>query len=149
MTFSIDNSEGGLQQPPPPPLGKYVWEKPSGEQGLNIKSLKFWSASQTPFHYVHQAEPSLFPTTKHIISPATITTNDSSERKGPFFSGVPVLGLGRFLFLMVRWVQILFRFLQLCWFQKGAIEVDCKSWGKIFKHTYVSWLRQCPFPSPL
>ena len=33
MTFSIDNPEGGLQQPPPP-LGKYVWEKPSGEQGL-------------------------------------------------------------------------------------------------------------------
>ena len=32
MTFSIDNPEGGLQQPPP--LGKYVWEKPSGEQGL-------------------------------------------------------------------------------------------------------------------
>ena len=31
MTFSIDNPEGGLQQPP---LGKYVWEKPSGEQGL-------------------------------------------------------------------------------------------------------------------
>ena len=30
MTFSIDNP-GGLQQPP---LGKYVWEKPSGEQGL-------------------------------------------------------------------------------------------------------------------
>ena len=33
MTFSIDNPEGGLQQPPP--LGKYVWEKPSGEQGLH------------------------------------------------------------------------------------------------------------------
>ena len=32
MTFSIDNPEGGLQQPP---LGKYVWEKPSGEQGLS------------------------------------------------------------------------------------------------------------------
>ena len=32
MTFGIDNPEGGLQQPPP--LGKYVWEKPSGEQGL-------------------------------------------------------------------------------------------------------------------
>ena len=31
MTFSIDNPKGGLQQPP---LGKYVWEKPSGEQGL-------------------------------------------------------------------------------------------------------------------
>ena len=31
MTFSIDNP-GGLQQPP---LGKYVWEKPSGEQGLS------------------------------------------------------------------------------------------------------------------
>ena len=34
MTFSIDNPEGGLQQPP---LGKYVWEKPSGEQGLICK----------------------------------------------------------------------------------------------------------------
>ena len=33
MTFGIDNPEGGLQQPP---LGKYVWEKPSGEQGLNV-----------------------------------------------------------------------------------------------------------------
>ena len=36
MTFSIDNPEGGLQQPP---LGKYVWEKPSGEQGLNANTL--------------------------------------------------------------------------------------------------------------
>ena len=35
MTFSIDDP-GGLQQPP---LGKYVWEKPSGEQGL-IEILK-------------------------------------------------------------------------------------------------------------
>ena len=32
MTFSIDNQRG-LQQPP---LGKYVWEKPSGEQGLSL-----------------------------------------------------------------------------------------------------------------
>ena len=32
MTFSIDNPRG-LQQPP---LGKYVWEKPSGEQGLTL-----------------------------------------------------------------------------------------------------------------
>ena len=30
MTFGIDNPRG-LQQPP---LGKYVWEKPSGEQGF-------------------------------------------------------------------------------------------------------------------
>ena len=30
MTFSIDNP-GALQQPP---FGKYVWEKPSGEQEL-------------------------------------------------------------------------------------------------------------------
>ena len=37
MTFSIDNPEGGLQQPP---LGKYVWEKPSGEQGLNPKIIE-------------------------------------------------------------------------------------------------------------
>ena len=36
MTFSIDNPEGGLQQPP---LGKYVWEKPSGEQGLKPRPL--------------------------------------------------------------------------------------------------------------
>ena len=33
MTFSIDNPEGGCNNPP---LGKYVWEKPSGEQGLSI-----------------------------------------------------------------------------------------------------------------
>ena len=32
MPFSIDNPRG-LQQPP---LGKYVWENPSGEQGLNF-----------------------------------------------------------------------------------------------------------------
>ena len=32
MTFSIDNPRG-LQQPP---FGKYVGEKPSGEQGLII-----------------------------------------------------------------------------------------------------------------
>ena len=31
MTFSIDNPGGGCNNPP---LGKYVWEKPSGEQGL-------------------------------------------------------------------------------------------------------------------
>ena len=36
MTFSIDNPEGGLQQPP---LGKYVWEKPSGEQGLKGNAI--------------------------------------------------------------------------------------------------------------
>ena len=35
MTFSIDNPEGGCNNPP---LGKYVWEKPSGEQGLNIET---------------------------------------------------------------------------------------------------------------
>ena len=33
MTFSIDNPEGGLQQLP---FGKYIWEKPSGEQGLKF-----------------------------------------------------------------------------------------------------------------
>ena len=42
----------------------------------------------------------------------------------PFFSGVAVLGLGRFSFIMVRWVKILFWFLELYWFRKGAIEVD-------------------------
>ena len=31
MTFSIDNPRG-LQQPP---LGKYVWEKPSGKTRVN------------------------------------------------------------------------------------------------------------------
>ena len=31
MTFSIDNPRGDCNNPP---LGKYVWEKPSGEQGL-------------------------------------------------------------------------------------------------------------------
>ena len=35
MTFSMDNP-GGLQQPL---FGKYVWEKPSGEQGLNINHV--------------------------------------------------------------------------------------------------------------
>ena len=39
MTFSIDNP-GGLQQPP---LGKYVWEKPSGEQGLTAERLQYRS----------------------------------------------------------------------------------------------------------
>ena len=29
MTFSIDNPEGGCNNP----FGKYVWEKPLGEQG--------------------------------------------------------------------------------------------------------------------
>ena len=33
MTFSINNPEGVATTP----LGKYAWEKPSGEQGLNIK----------------------------------------------------------------------------------------------------------------
>ena len=33
MTFSIDNPRG-VATTPPPPLGKYVWEKPSVEQGL-------------------------------------------------------------------------------------------------------------------
>ena len=35
MTFSIDNPEGGCNNPP---LGKYVWEKPSEEQGLKVHS---------------------------------------------------------------------------------------------------------------
>ena len=52
MTFSIDNPEGGLQQPPP--LGKYVWEKPSGEQGLKLifvgeyHSFGFWYTDLHP-----------------------------------------------------------------------------------------------------
>ena len=37
MTFSIDNPEGGCNNPP---LGKYVWEKPSGEQGLKESTVK-------------------------------------------------------------------------------------------------------------
>ena len=37
MTFSIDNPEGGCNNPP---LGKYVWEKPSGEQGLSFLIVK-------------------------------------------------------------------------------------------------------------
>ena len=32
MTFSIDNPRGVATTP----LGKYVWEKPSGEQGLRL-----------------------------------------------------------------------------------------------------------------
>ena len=41
MTFSIDNPRG-LQQPP---LGKYVWEKPSGEQGLKPPTISYCHAS--------------------------------------------------------------------------------------------------------
>ena len=49
-----------------------------------------------------------------------------SKAVDPFFSGVAVLGLEQFSFLMVRWVDMnLFWFLELYWFQKGAIEVDC------------------------
>ena len=36
MTFSIDNPRGVETTP----LGKYVWEKPSGEQGLIIVFFK-------------------------------------------------------------------------------------------------------------
>ena len=36
MTFSIDNPRGVATTP----LGKYVWEKPLGEQGLN-ESLNY------------------------------------------------------------------------------------------------------------
>ena len=32
MTFSIETPRGVATTP----LGKYVWEKPSGEQGLNV-----------------------------------------------------------------------------------------------------------------
>ena len=35
MTFSIDNPRGVATTP----LGKYVWEKPSGEQGLNKMNI--------------------------------------------------------------------------------------------------------------
>ena len=47
MTFGIDNPEGGLQQPP---LGKYVWGKPSGEQGLkaHLKTHLFRQAFPNP-----------------------------------------------------------------------------------------------------
>ena len=39
MTFNIDNPEGVATTP----FGKYVWEEPSGEQGLNAgKSMKSW-----------------------------------------------------------------------------------------------------------
>ena len=31
---------------------------------------------------------------------------------------------GQFSFLMVRWLDMLFRYLELYWSQKGAIEVD-------------------------
>ena len=41
MTFSsLLIIQGGLQQPP---LGKYVWEKPSGEQGLSNQFLRHFS----------------------------------------------------------------------------------------------------------
>ena len=35
MTFGIDNPRGVATTP----LGKYVWEKPSGEQGLTLNNL--------------------------------------------------------------------------------------------------------------
>ena len=44
MTFSIDNPEGGCHNPP---LGKYVWEKPSGEQGLNLNMATITLVIQT------------------------------------------------------------------------------------------------------
>ena len=37
MTFSIDNPEGGCNNPL---LGKYFWEKPSGEQGLKVSFIR-------------------------------------------------------------------------------------------------------------
>ena len=37
--------QGGLQQPP---LGKYVWEKPSGEQGLKL-ILCYYGKEKNPF----------------------------------------------------------------------------------------------------
>ena len=52
-------------------------------------------------------------TTKQIISPASSTIWEKRA----------FLGLGQFLFLTVRWVDMLFWFLELYWFQKGAIEV--------------------------
>ena len=67
-------------------------------------------------HTDSQLSP-LFPTTKQIISSATTSREKS-------FSGVVVLGLGRFSFLMVGWIDTLFWFLDLYQFQKGAIEVD-------------------------
>ena len=39
MTFSIDNPEGGCNNPP---LGKYVWEKPSGEQGFKVACFVYY-----------------------------------------------------------------------------------------------------------
>ena len=39
--------------------------------------------------------------------------NYHQREKGPFFWDVAVLRLGRFLFLMVRWVKIIFWFLEL------------------------------------
>ena len=68
-------------------------------------------------------EPSLFPTTKHIISPATKMYYHQRE-KG-LFLGCRSSRIGEVLVpIMVRWVKILFWFLDLYWFQKGAIEVD-------------------------
>ena len=93
MTFSIDNPRGVATTPPP--LGKYVWEKPSEEQGLMVR----WVDMLFRFLELYWFQ------------------------KGAI-SGVAVLGLGRFSFLMVRWVDMLFWLLELNWFQKGAIEVD-------------------------
>ena len=54
--------------------------------------------------------------------------------KMPFFIGRRGSQFGQFSFLMVRWVDMLFWFLELYWFQKGAIEVD-------YSYTYVNMLK--------
>ena len=62
MTFSIDNPRGGCNNPPP--LGKYVWEKPSGEQGLRINKITY--PKQKMGCFIHfSIFPALFP--QHIF----------------------------------------------------------------------------------
>ena len=57
MTFSIDNPRG-LQQPP---LGKYVWENPSGEQGLILwKTNKQTNKQKTTTHMVRKKAKTQF-----------------------------------------------------------------------------------------
>ena len=55
MTFSIDNPSGGCNNPP---LGKYVWEKPSGEQGLKYftgHSKSLWGHYEVTSGFIKHA----------------------------------------------------------------------------------------------
>ena len=56
MTFSIDNPRGVATTP----LGKYVWEKPSGEQGLIFICVQFGFSSTYTFWVVKHQSNTIF-----------------------------------------------------------------------------------------